>query len=265
MKTFHGVSALFLLSVFVVGFSNGSEIATNENGTEYGIQGVILNPKLSRFQLKCNYTGDGYKTGEKVFRWLKNDQSLEDNSKYIIENDGFASTLTVEGTEVIDAGNYTCKFNNQEEATLRVFMYPTLDHTEKSKNQVQGDSLTLLCKARGYPTPTVKWFKDDLQLETDGRMKLLESDGIEDAKLVIEDLQYEDKGKYVCKATSLTVTRSLEISVRVKDKYAALWPFLGICAEVAILCTIIFIYEKRRTKPEFEEEDDQKKDGRQRK
>jgi len=29
---------------------------------------------------------------------------------------------------------------------------------------------------------------------------------------------------------------------------AAVWPFLGICAEVAILCTIIFIYEKRRNK-----------------
>ena len=32
----------------------------------------------------------------------------------------------------------------------------------------------------------------------------------------------------------------------VTDKYAALWPFLGICAEVLILCIIIFIYEKRR-------------------
>jgi len=32
------------------------------------------------------------------------------------------------------------------------------------------------------------------------------------------------------------------------DKLAALWPFLGICAEVLILCTIIFIYEKRRNK-----------------
>ena len=32
------------------------------------------------------------------------------------------------------------------------------------------------------------------------------------------------------------------------DKLAALWPFLGIVAEVIILCTIIFIYEKRRGK-----------------
>lgn len=41
----------------------------------------------------------------------------------------------------------------------------------------------------------------------------------------------------------------------VADKLAALWPFLGICAEVAILCTIIFIYEKRRTKRMQQEEE----------
>jgi hypothetical protein len=36
-------------------------------------------------------------------------------------------------------------------------------------------------------------------------------------------------------------------------KYAALWPFLGICTEVVILCIIILIYEKKRDKTELEE------------
>ena len=40
-------------------------------------------------------------------------------------------------------------------------------------------------------------------------------------------------------------------------KYAALWPFLGICAEVIILCTVIFIYEKRRGNKKFDEDADQ--------
>lgn len=38
-------------------------------------------------------------------------------------------------------------------------------------------------------------------------------------------------------------------------KYAALWPFLGICAEVVVLCVIILIYEKKRDKTELEESD----------
>jgi len=36
---------------------------------------------------------------------------------------------------------------------------------------------------------------------------------------------------------------------------AALWPFLGIVAEVVVLCTIILIYEKKRNKTELDESD----------
>lgn len=39
------------------------------------------------------------------------------------------------------------------------------------------------------------------------------------------------------------------------DKYAALWPFLGICAEVFVLCAVILVYEKKRNKNELEESD----------
>lgn len=38
-------------------------------------------------------------------------------------------------------------------------------------------------------------------------------------------------------------------------KLAALWPFLGICAEVFILCAIILVYEKRRNKADPDESD----------
>jgi len=34
----------------------------------------------------------------------------------------------------------------------------------------------------------------------------------------------------------------------VTDKFASLLPFLGICAEVVILCIIIFLYERKQTK-----------------
>ena len=43
----------------------------------------------------------------------------------------------------------------------QVYMYPTIEHVEGSKIQVQGDPLTLLCKARGAPTPTVTWYKGE--------------------------------------------------------------------------------------------------------
>ena len=48
-------------------------------------------------------------------------------------------------------------------------------------------------------------------------------------------------------------TASSDGLVRIKGKLAALWPFLGICAEVFILCAIILIYEKRRNKTDLDE------------
>lgn len=69
----------------------------------------------------------------------------------------------------------------------------------------------------------------------------------------------DDRNTYTCVA-SLFDNRHFNATeystfVRVKDKLAALWPFLGICAEVVVLCTIILIYEKKRNKTELEESD----------
>ncbi|OQR74180.1 titin-like [Tropilaelaps mercedesae] len=243
--------------------STESEILTNVEDTRFGLAAVLVNPKLQKLILKCNYTGD--RVGlDTPYVWLKDDSLLEEGPKYHVETTGTASVLTIANCNVEDAGNYVCKLGD-EKATLRVLMYPTLEHVERSKNQVQGDPLTLTCRARGSPTPRVEWKKDGKPLDIDERMELSDIDGVEHAKLLIRDLQYSDKGKYVCQAKSLNVTTEVEINVRVKDKYAALWPFLGICAEVAILCTIIFIYEKRRTKPEFEDDDDKKESSSHRK
>lgn len=61
----------------------------------------------------------------------------------------------------------------------------------------------------------------------------------------------EDMGVYECLGTSDAGKAQAKITLRVRSQLAALWPFLGIVAEVIILVTIIFIYEKKRKPDEI--------------
>lgn len=224
-----------------------SAIQTSE---EIPGKGVILDLKSGKLTLTCNHTDD---PNSKIIKWLKDDKDLPKDTKYEINED--KNTLVVSGAGYDDAGNYTCVFSG-ENATIVVQTNVSIEGAEISKNQVEGDPLTLSCKAFGVPTPLVTWFKDDEPLNiSDPRISLEPLNNVSDAKLVIQNLNFDDRAQYTCVASNGISNETMTVLVRVKDKLAALWPFLGICVEVAILCAIIFIYEKKRVKPDFEESD----------
>lgn len=86
-----------------------------------------------------------------------------------------------------------------------------------------------------------------------------EEKGIPKGVLQIDEVTMDDRNTYTCVASNIAskFSNATESSsfVRIIDKLAALWPFLGICAEVVVLCTIILIYEKKRNKSELDESD----------
>jgi len=87
-----------------------------------------------------------------------------------------------------------------------------------------------------------------------------EEDGIPYSIFKIKNAFLEDRKIYICQAVlkeaeedvedceeSKESCQEVETILRVKDPLAAVWPFIGIVAEVVLLCVIIFFCERRKS------------------
>lgn len=217
------------------------------------------------------------------FKWYHNGAEILESDQYHISQAN--NSLTIVSTVHEDAGEYICNstLNNGQivKSTVNLNAAPYVATMGTSKNLVQGDPLILHCNAWGHPPPSVTWMINKAEgYPEDGQTAIdevyIEEDRKEvgkaeprihisnysdagpvilDGTLRIDGLDYSDRAQYTCIATDVAgASSNTTIIVRVKDKLAALWPFLGICAEVLILCIIIFFYEHHRAKKMADEE-----------
>lgn len=211
--------------------------------------------------LSCNVTAPDFP----ALKWRKNGTdvskvaSLTGRYKEIAEERKFV----IEKTDAADAGTYECWVDSLKEgATFNVYANVAV-RVPSNTGVVEGEKLTIHCLAVGTD-PSITWTiaGNTTINETSGRYTLKEDEnGIKNSILTIENIVLDDRGDYKCTATNPATEygnadpASDTTFVRVKGKLAALWPFLGICAEVIVLCAIILIYEKRRNKTELDESD----------
>uniref|UniRef100_G1PD42 Basigin n=2 Tax=Myotis lucifugus TaxID=59463 RepID=G1PD42_MYOLU len=221
--------------------------------------GNITTSKLivdSKTRLTC--TLDSSDTAILGHRWTKGDKVLQEDSEPDL-------TTQYEVDTHESAGEYFCTFLPSEPtgrtARVNVEGPPKIKAVKKSEHATEGETVVLACKSESFPPVTDwLWYKindDGVQIFSNGSQNKVVMSSETKTELHIQNLDLEaDPGKYACNGTNAEGTDQAVITLRVRNRLAALWPFLGIVAEVLVLVTIIFIYEKRRKPDEVLDDED---------
>ncbi|XP_051893489.1 basigin [Pristis pectinata] len=209
--------------------------------------------------LSCNLTNPPSSIEGRV--WKKDDVEIPTTK------DSETSTWMVYKLEAVDAkhsGVYTCHYFTTPPVndTILVKAPPGVSVEKKSEHGNEGDYGVLKCRSSGFP-PVENWTwsrqtKAGTEIIVNGTSNIHIKNMGNKTELRIYPLDIEvDQGDYFCNATNEIGAKIEIIHLRVRGRYAAVWPFLGIVAEVIVLVAIIFIYEKRRKPDEISDDDEQ--------
>ncbi|XP_048197799.1 basigin isoform X1 [Perognathus longimembris pacificus] len=198
----------------------------------------------SKIRLTC--TLDQSSEGVTGHRWMRGD-------KVVKEDTLSGLTTEFEMDEKTRSGNFSCIFLPEPlgRAEIIVSGPPDIKAMKKSTHGEQGSSVTIICTSEAHPGITSwAWYKSsdsrNEPITIDNKKYSMNSTGLK-SELTIKNLEAgSDPGTYLCNGTNLEGSDAATVTLRVHSHLAALWPFLGIVAEVLVLLAIIFICEKRQ-------------------
>lgn len=208
--------------------------------------------------LVCAVTDDVNADTESI-RWYKKiDEAraflIETNHHYELKHE----TLRVENPVSSDAGQYLCwsKMHDMNASITVIANVKAVLNEEYFF--VEGETLNVTCVVDGTE-PFVTWRIGNVSYDESTDHVVIER-GPKYGRILINDVKTNDTDVYTCvvenQATKLLgIGKEAATQVHIWQQYVILWPFIGVCFEVAILCVGILFYERRCTKPEMELED----------
>ncbi|XP_074707651.1 basigin isoform X2 [Strix uralensis] len=239
-----GITALLLLGGLAAGVAGTSpDIKTSTTKAS------------DKLILTCNMTTASYPLTIRGHEWVHGDKVLQTDT----ESTAFTS-YTIEGKWEEHSGIYECVYKTDPDITgqVNVSVPPQVMAYKKSEHGNEGDTGVLTCKSPSFPPVSFwAWYRNGQEPIINGSGRyIIKSSGNKTELRILKLNIEEDTGDYHCNATNSYGSGSAVVNLRVRSRLAALWPFLGIVAEVLVLVTIIFIYEKRRKPDEVLDDDD---------
>ncbi|XP_058464862.1 obscurin isoform X3 [Malaya genurostris] len=148
-------------------------------------------------------------------QWYKNETPIYPNDRYKMKYEGEHCCLYIKECVESDTGLYSCVATNREgtstvEAKLDVVSQltkgdePTPAYFMKKPVDItvlEGMKAKFTACVDGFPLPTVEWIRDGHRLVPSEKYRI-EADINGLARLIIDDVQEEDLGRYTCKISN---------------------------------------------------------------
>ncbi|XP_062424696.1 obscurin isoform X3 [Rhea pennata] len=139
--------------------------------------------------------------------WRKGDSVLKPNEKFTIKLEGSVAELMIHNLDLTDAGDYTCRYGDQETtAALKVNALPVYFKEEmKNEEATEGETATLQCELSR--AASVEWKKKHKVLKSSEKYTMSQEGTT--TQLLIHALEVKDAGEYTCVCGDKKTTAAL--------------------------------------------------------
>ncbi|XP_067165246.1 hemicentin-2-like [Apteryx mantelli] len=170
--------------------------------------------------------------------WSKDGHPLSVGKEGFLE--GPDGTISIEDVQVSNSGQYRCVASNSAgqdaaELAVEVLELPYLeDGAEVLLERVLHENVTMLCPAKGTPTPSIIWLKDSVEV-----LSIMPGAVVLDGgSLMIRAVQPSDSGDYTCLVTNEvgSVSRTTQLLVYAPPEMvgSSQWENISVVASQAL-------------------------------